>query len=62
VVNIAARVRELARDGAILISQDSMARIANDFSFEDFGEHQLKNVGSSVRIHRLVGAQVMPHH
>jgi class 3 adenylate cyclase len=46
-------VRELARDGAILISQDSMTRIANDFSFEDFGEHSLKNVTKPIRIYRL---------
>jgi class 3 adenylate cyclase len=57
VVNIAARVRELARDGSILISQDSMARVAHHFAFEDIGEHPLKNVTSPVRIYRLVGVR-----
>jgi adenylate cyclase len=59
VVNIAARVRELARDGAIIISQDSMARVANDFSFEDIGEHSLKNVTKPIRIYRLRGSKAV---
>jgi class 3 adenylate cyclase len=54
VVNIAARVRELARDGSILMSQDSMARVATDFAFEDTGERTLKNVAKPIRIYRLV--------
>jgi organic hydroperoxide reductase OsmC/OhrA len=53
-LNIAARVRELARDGSILMSQDSMARVADDFVFEDLGQHALKNVTKPIRIHRLV--------
>jgi adenylate cyclase len=55
VVNIAARVRELARDGSILMSQDSVARVPNDFRFEDMGEHSLKNVTRPIRIYRLCG-------
>jgi predicted ATPase/class 3 adenylate cyclase len=55
VVNIAARVRELARDGSILMSADSAARVQNDFEFEDVGEHALKNVNNPVRIYRLIG-------
>jgi class 3 adenylate cyclase len=57
VVNIAARVRELARDGSILMSEDSVTRVANDFSFEDMGEHSLKNVTRPIRIYRLCGVQ-----
>jgi class 3 adenylate cyclase len=57
VVNIAARVRELARDGSILMSQDSVARVPHDFRFEDMGEHSLKNVTRPIRIYRLCGKQ-----
>jgi len=62
VVNIAARVRELAQQGAILVSQDSMARIVNDFDFEDLGEHALKNVTKPIRIYRLLATRVAPYH
>jgi class 3 adenylate cyclase len=55
VVNIAARVRELARDGSILVTSDSIARGLSDFMFEDIGEHLLKNVMSPVRLYRLIG-------
>jgi class 3 adenylate cyclase len=55
VVNIAARVRELARDGSILMSTDSAARVSNDFVLEDMGEHALKNVKKPIRIYRLIG-------
>jgi len=55
VVNIAARVRELAREGSILISADSVARVKHCFEFKDLGEHALKNVKNSVRVYRLVG-------
>ena len=44
VVNVAARVRELARDGSILLSADSADRISHEFVLEDIGEHSLKNV------------------
>jgi class 3 adenylate cyclase len=61
VVNIAARVRGLARNGDILISADSVARVATEFVFENMGEHSLKNVGRPVGIHRLVGP-LKAHH
>ena len=55
VVNIAARVRELARDGSILLSGDAAARVPDDFVLEDMGEHSLKNVMNRVRIYKLLG-------
>jgi predicted ATPase/class 3 adenylate cyclase len=55
VVNIAARVRELARDGNILMSAESAARVRDDFVLEDLGKHSLKNVTSRIRIYRLLG-------
>lgn len=54
VVNIAARVRELARDGSILLSGDAAARVPDDFLFEDMGEHALKNVMNRVHIYKLL--------
>ena len=54
VVNVAARVRELARDGSILMSGASVARLASDFEVEDMGEHTLKNVKNRIRIYRLL--------
>jgi len=57
VVNIAARLRELAREGNILMSAGSMAKIADDFVMEDIGTHSLKNIRSSVHVYRLVDDQ-----
>jgi class 3 adenylate cyclase len=48
-------VRELARDGSILMSADSGARVPDDFVLEDLGQHSLKNVTGRIRIFRLVG-------
>lgn len=61
VVNIAARVRELARDGSILISADSVARVTNRFEFKDLGEHTLKNIKNGVRVYRLLGEREPLH-
>ena len=55
VVNIAARVRELARDGSILMTADSALRLENEFVLEDQGEHALKNVQNRIHIYRLIG-------
>jgi class 3 adenylate cyclase len=54
VVNIAARLREFAREGNILMSAGCIAKISNDFVVEDMGRHSLKNIRSPVRIYRLV--------
>ena len=62
VVNIAARVRELARDGSILMSADAVARVPNDFVFEDMGEHALKNVKNPIRIYQLIGERTAALH
>jgi class 3 adenylate cyclase len=53
-VNIAARLRELAREGDILISSVAMKKISNDFVVEDMGSHSLKNMTSAVHVYRLV--------
>jgi class 3 adenylate cyclase len=55
VVNIAARVREVARDGGILMSGDSAMRVSNEFVLADMGEYVLKNLMKPVHIYRLLG-------
>lgn len=54
-VNIAARAREFARDGNIVLGAATAERIAGDFDLEDLGEHLVKNVSNPLRLHRLVG-------
>jgi histidine kinase len=54
-VNVAHRICEVARDGSILVSEESAARLRNDFELEDMGEHKLKNVTNRIRIYRLKG-------
>ena len=39
------------------MTADSVARLSDDFLFEDIGEHSLKNVMQPVRIYRLIGGQ-----
>ena len=52
-VNVGARVRELARDGNILLSAATAERLVGDFACEDLGDHSVKNVSAPVRIFRL---------
>ena len=40
-----------------LMSEESVARVPNDFPFENMGEHSLKNVTKPIRIYRLCGVQ-----
>jgi class 3 adenylate cyclase len=54
VVNVAARLRELAREGTILINAESLEKISNDFVVEDMGNHSLKNIKNTVHVYRLM--------
>ena len=54
VVNVAARLRELAREGSILISAVSLEKISKDFVVEDMGNHSLKNIKNTVHVYRLM--------
>jgi class 3 adenylate cyclase len=61
-VNVAARVRECARGGDILLSAAAADRVRDDFEFEDQAEHVLKNVSKPIRLYRLVRAvEMQPH-
>jgi TolB-like protein/class 3 adenylate cyclase len=54
-VNIAARLEALAEPGGICISAAAHEQVRDklDFSFEDMGEQQVKNIARPVRTHRI---------
>jgi len=55
-VNIAARLETLAQPGGICTSRVVRDQVRDklDFSFEDLGEQQVKNIARPVRAHRIV--------
>jgi hypothetical protein len=62
-VNIAARLEALAEPGGICISSAAHEQVRDklDFSFEDMGEQQVKNIARPVRTHRIVvGSTAQP--
>jgi adenylate cyclase len=62
-VNIAARLEALAEPGGICISAAAHEQVRDklDFSFEDMGEQQVKNIARPVRTHRIViGSTAQP--
>ncbi len=54
-VNIAARIESLAEPGSVYLSSDAYrhAKGKLDMSFEDLGEHALKNVSEPVQVYRV---------
>jgi Adenylate and Guanylate cyclase catalytic domain len=56
-VNIAARLEAVAKPGGICISAAAHEQVRDklDFSFEDIGEQQVKNIARPVRSHRICG-------
>jgi TolB-like protein/class 3 adenylate cyclase/Tfp pilus assembly protein PilF len=55
-VNVAARLEALAEPGGICVSRVVRDQVRDklDFSFEDMGEQQVKNIARPVRVHRVV--------
>src|SRR6266567_68306 len=55
-VNVAARLEALAKPGGICISRVVRDQVRDklDFSFEDMGEQQVKNISRPVRTHRIL--------
>jgi len=55
-VNVAARLEGLAEPGGICVSRVVRDQVRDklDFSFEDMGEQQVKNIARPVRVHRVV--------
>jgi TolB-like protein len=55
-VNVAARLEALAEPGGICVSRIVHDQVCDklDFSFEDMGEQQVKNIARTVRTHRIL--------
>jgi adenylate cyclase len=55
-VNVAARLEGLAEPGGICVSRIVHEQVCDklDFSFEDMGEQQVKNIARPVRMHRIL--------
>jgi len=55
-VNVAARLEGLAEPGGICVSRIVHEQVCDrlDFSFEDMGEQQVKNIARPVRTHRIL--------
>lgn len=56
-VNIAARIQSLAHPGGICITQAAHSAVGHklNFSIEDMGEQQLKNIADPVHVFRVTG-------
>ena len=54
-VNVAARIESVGRPGGVAVSATVMDNVGNrlDVSFEDMGEHQLKNIAQPVRVFQV---------
>lgn len=62
-VNVAVRLEQLAQPGEILVSRsvhDQVRKIV-EFSFEDTGDHRLKNIAGPVRAYRVLTAPLPWH-
>ncbi len=60
-VNIAARIEGAAAPGSVTLSQaifDQVKRTAS-LTFEDLGEHNLKNISEPLRLYRVAGEQAI---
>jgi TolB-like protein/class 3 adenylate cyclase len=55
-VNVAARLEALAQPGGICVSRMVRDQVRDklDFSFEDMGEQQVKNIARPIRVHRIL--------
>jgi len=58
VTNVAARIGSLARDGAILIGEETAGRIRDAFPLESMGRPNLKNVKKPVEVFRVVKGRI----
>lgn len=57
VTNIAARIGSLARQGEILIGEETARLIKENYTLEPFGKHQLKNVKTPLKIFKVSPGQ-----
>jgi len=54
VANLAARVGAFARDGAILVSEDTALRLGQEFNLESMGPQAFKNISRPIEVFRVV--------
>ena len=58
-VNIAARLEALAEPGSVVVSgkvrQETAGKL--QLSFEDLGDHKLKNIAEPIRVYRVLGSK-----
>jgi class 3 adenylate cyclase len=54
-VNLAGRLQGAAKDGAVVVSSETMIEVTGRFSFEPMGKLELKNVATPVACFRVVG-------
>ena len=61
-LNIAARLEALAEGGGLCISRNVYDHVKNklDLTYEDLGEHNLKNISESVQVYRVQIKPVIP--
>lgn len=55
VTNVAARLCQLAQNGAILLSEEAATLLAEAYTLHPHGEYHFKNIGHTVRVYRLIG-------
>lgn len=55
VTNLSSRLCSAAKGGAILIDEETAKRINEFFEVKDLGEIKFKNIGSSIRVLKVVG-------
>jgi class 3 adenylate cyclase len=55
VTNVAARLCELAQDGAILLSDDTARLLLETYMLRSQGAYHFKNIGRVVEVYRLYG-------
>src|SRR6516162_2387067 len=55
-VNVAARLEGLAQPGGICVSRAVRDQVRDklDFSFEDMGDREVKNIARPIRVHRIL--------
>jgi class 3 adenylate cyclase len=61
VTNLASRIAAFATGGSILVSEETVRQLSDQFLLEDLGEHQFKNVREPVHIFRLLGGKGEEH-
>jgi TolB-like protein len=61
-VNIAARIEPLAEPGSVFVSETIFSHVRGkvQISFQDLGEHNLKNMPEPVRVYRATGMPLVP--